>query len=150
MIYNFYIFNKSGICIYYEEWNRKLPARNLEEEQKLMYGFLWSLKSFVQKSSPNPEQEKSGFNYYKTNAYKLHFFETPTNFKFVITTDPDVGDMREVLKNIYRNIFVEYVVKNPLHKMNEVIRCELFVENFQKEIKGLPAFKSTGKTINVH
>jgi len=44
------------------------------------------------------------------------FFETPTNIKFVMTTDPDVGDMRETLKNIYKNIYVEFVVKNPLQK----------------------------------
>jgi len=113
-----------------------------------MYGFLWSLKSFVQKSSPYPDLERSGFQYYKTNAYKLHFFETPTNIKFVMTTDPDIGDMRETLKNIYKNIYVEYVVKNPLQKINESIKCELFAENFQREIKLHPAFKSPPKGLS--
>lgn len=109
--------------------------------------FYGLLKSFVQKSSGQPELEKSGFHYYKTNAYKLHYFETPTNFKFVLTTDPDVGDMREAIRNIYKNIFVEYVVKNPLYKMNDQIKCELFVENFQKEIKSLAAFRTAPKVI---
>jgi hypothetical protein len=67
-----------------------------------------------------------------------------------MTTDPDVGDMKDTLKGIYRNIFVEFVVKNPLHKMNEPIRCELFIENFQKEIKGHPAFKTVARVTSTH
>lgn len=54
MIYNIYIYNKSGTCIYYEEWNRKKPSPNLGEEQKLLFGMLFSLKSFVTKTSPKP------------------------------------------------------------------------------------------------
>jgi len=102
---------------------------------------LWQIKVFVQKSSPNPEQEKSGFHYYKTTAYKLHFFESASNIKFAITTDPEAADLREALRNIYKNVFVEYVVKNPLYKMGDSIKCELFVENLQKELKSLPAFR---------
>ena len=54
MIFNIYIFNKHGTSIYYEEWHRKKPAKNLAEEQKLMFGMLFSLKSFVTKTSPKP------------------------------------------------------------------------------------------------
>jgi hypothetical protein len=147
MIYTFYIFDRHGTCLYYEEWNRKGSTLSPQEEQKLMYGLLWSLKSFSLKSSPNPDQEKSGFHYYKTNAYKLHFFETASNIKFVITSDPDCIDLRDTLKNIYKNIFVEYVVKNPLQKLSEPIKCELFTENLQKEIKSLPAFRMASSLV---
>src|SRR5689334_19418988 len=54
MIYNFWIYNRSGICIYYEEWGRTVQPDNLEEEHKLMYGLIWSLKSFTLKASPFP------------------------------------------------------------------------------------------------
>lgn len=67
-----------------------------------------------------------------------------------MTTDPDVGDMRELLRNIYKNVFVEYVVKNPLYKPPEAIKCDLFIENFQKEIKNHPAFKTVYKPIQTH
>lgn len=33
----------------------------------------------------------------------------------VLNTSPDVGDLREVMSYIYDEIFVEYVVKNPLY-----------------------------------
>jgi len=53
MIYNFYVFNRHGDCLYYQEWHREKPAKNLEEEKKLMYGYIYSLKAFVKKSSPS-------------------------------------------------------------------------------------------------
>lgn len=34
---------------------------------------------------------KVGFHSFRTDTYKLHFFETPTGFKFVLTTDPGAG-----------------------------------------------------------
>lgn len=45
MIYTFYIFNRKGDCVYYEEWNRKRPPANLAQEQKLMFGLLYVFSS---------------------------------------------------------------------------------------------------------
>jgi len=142
MLFNLYIFNKSGNCIYYEEWNRKKPSGNLAEEQKLMFGMLFSLKSFVTKTSPKPIDDKTGFHCYKTSTYKLHFYETPTSVKFIILSDPNTPDLREDLKKLYSQIYVEYVVKNPLYKLNDVIKCEYFIQYLQKFIKALPAYTS--------
>lgn len=35
--------------------------------------------------------------------------------QIVLLTDPRMGDLSEALKYIYSNIYVEYVVKNPLY-----------------------------------
>jgi hypothetical protein len=35
--------------------------------------------------------------------------------QMVLNTSPDVGDLRDVMSYIYDEIFVEYVVKNPLY-----------------------------------
>lgn len=51
---------------------------------------------------------------YRTSQYKLHYYETPTNIKFVMLTDTKSGSMRIALQQIYVNIYVEFVVKNPL------------------------------------
>lgn len=35
--------------------------------------------------------------------------------QLILITDPRMGDLRDALKYIYSNIYVEYVVKNPLY-----------------------------------
>ena len=57
---------------------------------------------------------KHSFLSYQTSQYKLHYFETPTNIKFVMLTDTRAGSMKIVLQQIYINCYVEFVVKNPL------------------------------------
>jgi hypothetical protein len=54
MIYNLYIFNRGGACLYYEEWNRpqNTLADDPEEDRKLMFGLYFSLKELARKLSP--------------------------------------------------------------------------------------------------
>lgn len=54
MLYTFYIFTRRGACLYYHEWNRprNTLAGNPEEDRKLMYGLLFSLKQLVNNLSP--------------------------------------------------------------------------------------------------
>jgi len=51
---------------------------------------------------------------YRTGEYKLHYFETATNLKFVMLTDTRIASMRTVLYQIWANLYVEYVVKSPI------------------------------------
>lgn len=62
--------------------------------------------------------------------------------KLVLMTDPSVDDMREVLRHIYANIYVEFLVKNALYKQRSPATCELFVSALQKWIRGQPVFAS--------
>ena len=50
----------------------------------------------------------SSFICYRTGQYKLHYFETPTNIKFVMLTDTKAPSMRIALQQIYVNLYVEY------------------------------------------
>ena len=73
-----------------------------------MYGMLFSIKAFVNRISPTPP--KDGFYYYKTDTYKLNYYETATGLKFVLNTDPKVGDMRELLFQIYSEFLANVLV----------------------------------------
>ncbi|KAF7285820.1 hypothetical protein GWI33_009797 [Rhynchophorus ferrugineus] len=89
-----------------------------EEEAKLMYGMLFSLKSFVNKISPLDVKE-----------------ETPSGLKFVLNTDNHSQGVRDLLHQIYKEIYVEYVVKNPMCVLNEPIQSELFKTKLDAYIK---------------
>lgn len=45
---------------------------------------------------------------FRTGQYKLHYYETPTNIKFVMLTDTQTLNMRNVLHQIYVNLYVEF------------------------------------------
>ena len=74
--------------------------------------------------------EDDQFLCYRTGQYKLHYFETPTQLKFILLTDTRVGNMRTVLHQIWATLYVEYVVKSPLapteHPRGVGVANELF------------------------
>ncbi|XP_050534487.1 trafficking protein particle complex subunit 1 isoform X2 [Daktulosphaira vitifoliae] len=104
-----------------------------EEEAKLMYGMLFSIKSFVSKISPH--DPKQGLLCYKTNKYALHYYESLTGIKFILNTDISVKNVRDLLQQLYKDIFVEYVVKNTECEMGQPIVSELFQNKLDQFIK---------------
>lgn len=106
------------------------------QEGKLMYGMLFSIKSFVNKISPLDPRE--GFLNYKTSKYTLHCLETPSGIKFVVNSDNQAQGIRELLKKIYSDIYVKYVIRNPLCGIGEPINSELFKNKLDLFIKQAP------------
>lgn len=112
------------------------------QEAKLLYGMLFSLNSFVNKLSPFDMKE--GFLSYRTNKYRLNYLETPSNLKFILTTDISVTHpvVRDLINKIYAQIYVEYAVKNPMYQMGQPIKSELFTSKLDELVKGSALFKS--------
>ncbi|XP_075144618.1 blocked early in transport 5 [Haematobia irritans] len=138
-VFNLYIFDKFGTLMYYAEWNRtKKSGLTQEEEAKLTYGMLSSIKSFVSKLSPHDPRE--GFLYYKTSKYALHYLETPSGLKFVLNTDTNATNVKELLQQIYSKIWVEYVVRDPLWTPGTPVTSELFQIKLDEFIKQSPIF----------
>jgi len=100
---------------------------SVQDDAKLIFGVVFSLRNMVRKlSTPlvthSPMEtiisrilEADGifhrddnFISYRTNNYKLHYYETPTNLKFVMITDMKTNNLRVVLHQIYVNLYVEY------------------------------------------
>lgn len=127
-----------------------------DEEAKLVYGVVISLRNMVRKLSGRwvtlchlsvfqsirlcrDEQ----FVNYRTSAYKLHLFETITGYKFVMLSDPKTDSLRFVLRQIYVGPFLEYVVRNPLVKMDsreQGVDNEYFRASVDRLIRGLSVF----------
>lgn len=82
-----------------------------------MYGLLYSLKSMCQKLSPT---DSSGtFNCYKTNKYKLNYFETPSGLWFVVNTDVNATGMRELMQQLYQQVRNEVASTLRLHPFDD-------------------------------
>ncbi|ORY73994.1 putative trafficking protein particle complex subunit, partial [Neocallimastix californiae] len=134
----FYLFNRHCKCIYYANWQNdddgSLSTKNdmkWEEEAKLVYGVVYSLRNLCRKLSTI-----KGFLSYKTNSYKLHYYETASGLKFVVCTDHRTPNLQDMLHQVYRDIYVEYVIKNPLyHSDNDYINNELFKTKLHEFIK---------------
>ncbi|UNI14384.1 Trafficking protein particle complex subunit BET5 [Purpureocillium takamizusanense] len=107
------------------------------DDAKLVFGTVFSLRNMVRKLGGDDD----AFISYRTGQYKLHFYETPANLRFVLLTDTGSASMRNVLHQIYINLWVEYVVKNPLapveHKGGVGVRNELFELGVDQFIRGL-------------
>ena len=78
-----------------------------------------------------------GFYACSTSAYKLHYFETASGLRFVMTTDLAMADMRDVLRYIYSNFYVECLVKNPLWRPGEPITCPNFTKSLERYVATL-------------
>ncbi|KAK8956697.1 hypothetical protein KSP39_PZI001540 [Platanthera zijinensis] len=142
-----YIFNRNGVCLLYREWHRPLRTLDAQQDQKLMFGLLFSLRSFTAKMDPTsvdkgnlgvPLLPGQGCSYhsFQTNTYKLSFMESPSGIKLILVTHPKTGDLRDSLRYMY-NLYVEYVVKNPIYVPGSAIKCELFNTNLDQYVKTL-------------
>ncbi|KIY73127.1 snare-like protein [Cylindrobasidium torrendii FP15055 ss-10] len=112
-----------------------------DEEAKLVYGVILSLRNMVRKLSGKDDEQFLG---YRTNTYKLHLFETASGYKLVMLTDPNITDnLRLVLRQIYLGPFLEYVTRNPLSTMDSKefgIDNEYFRQSIHNMVSGLTGF----------
>ena len=54
---------------------------------------------------------KEGFLGYRTNKYKMNYYETASGVKFVLNTDLNVvGNPRDVLHQIYENVYKKFII----------------------------------------
>ena len=137
-------------------------ALSAEDDAKLIFGTVFSLRNMVRKlggeddryaypTSNNAHSHhrrlwlrpKYSFLSYRTSQYKHHYYETPTNTKFVMLTDTKSGSMRLALQQIYVNCYVEFVVKNPLspaeHPGGIGVNNELFEASLEQFVVCLMA-----------
>lgn len=94
-------------CIYAQSW---LPSTRPPSDvarsnhTKLIFGTVFSLRNMARKLGGDDD----AFISYRTGQYKLHYYETPSNLRFVLLTETQSPSMRSVLHQIYINLWVEY------------------------------------------
>jgi hypothetical protein len=137
----------------------KSNALSFDEEAKLVYGIVLSLRNVIKKLSGRyavflPPSVLHGldrthfardelFTSYRTSAYRLHLYETISGYKFVCLSDPSTDGLRFVLRQIYSGPFVNFVVRNPLVPMDsreQGIDNDYFRASVDRLIRGLSVF----------
>ncbi|PLW17683.1 hypothetical protein PCANC_06120 [Puccinia coronata f. sp. avenae] len=85
----------------------KYPGLPFDEEAKLVYGVVFSLRNMFQKLAG----KKEVLHGYTTSAYTLHILTTPTNQTFALFTSPMSESMRPALKTLWRTAWLDFVVR---------------------------------------
>ena len=136
-ILEFFIFNRYGICLLHLDFqneqntmtNRALESdkeKNNENRYKLMFGLLFSMKSFIKSISPNKSVDY--FKSFSTSNYKLHYAEFLNGLRFICLTTQIKGDLTSNLNEIFSAYYVNFVSKNFLINKDEPFKNELFIE----------------------
>ena len=140
----FYMFASSGECLQYVEWSRPRARKNAADDAKMMFGLLFSLNGFAAKVDPTappappgapPPRRSVGFRSFRTNTYKLHYLELPSGVQLALCTDPGAPDLRDALRHIYAQLYVEMIVKSPLHQPGKAFVSEPFVQALQRYLR---------------
>lgn len=133
-LYNFYIFNRSGDCLFYREWSR--PQNTLhgdpDEEKKLVFGMLFSLKDFTHKLSPRADSED--LRMVKTKTFCLHHYESATGLMFVLNSDTETPSQYQRLEHLYKNVYIDYIARSPLYdsRSGKQIESQIFSTKVDK------------------
>ncbi|POS76669.1 hypothetical protein DHEL01_v204934 [Diaporthe helianthi] len=122
-VYSFYIFDRhtpTTTTMTTKAAAAKTKSTRAQNDAKLIFGTVFSLRNMVRKLG-GPDD---AFISYRTGQYRMHYYETPTNLRFVLLTDT-----------------ATMMVKNPLapveHKGGAGITNELFEMGLDQFIRGL-------------
>jgi len=81
----------------------KKSGLSQEQEFKQMFGLITEMKSFVSRMSPGDLKE--GFTCFRTNSYKLNYYECASGIKFILNTDINTAcNPRDILHQLYEMV----------------------------------------------
>lgn len=149
-VHSIHVFDRRGKTLFTKTYSKDATAsqRQLQtkstgpegedqdsEQRKLVFGMLFSLRELM--GSLAPEDTEGGLHAVKTGAGTLHNYETISGIRFAIYTSNDITasggtrggrgadtaastSVREALRYVYTDIWVECVVKSPLYRAGEM------------------------------
>ncbi|GEQ68258.1 hypothetical protein JCM33374_g1925 [Metschnikowia sp. JCM 33374] len=123
---------------------------------KLLFGVVYSLKNVSAKlgavnSSNESSAEDSGaiptssntLRSFSTGQYRVHFYESVSNFKFALLSDLAVDNLQQQLWELYSRVFVGHVINNALVPVEfgaSKLATPDFVSACDTYLAGLPMF----------
>ena len=108
-------------------------------EISLVLGLVAAMKSMA--SSIGPVASKN-FSSMTTGEYKLHYFESPSNYQFIVFSSPETRELRNELRNMYVQLFIPLVLQNPLFPNKDIAlpeTCPVFVSRLRNHLAAILA-----------
>ena len=147
-ILEFLIFHRNGTCLcdldeFTENFSQGISNKvitgssNKENEHryKLIYGMLFSMKSFVKTLSPS--KEKDALRTFTTADYKLHYIEFANGLRFIFLTEPMSDNLGDDLRYIHKAFYTSLISKNIFVSQEEQIKNAVFLEKVYRHIINL-------------
>lgn len=80
----------------------------------------------------------STFNFYETNVYRLHLYQSLGGMKFIVMSDKKVDCLVPQLRQFYTDIYVKYVAMNIMMDRENCLSNTLIVEKITEYLNNLP------------
>lgn len=143
------IYDRAGTTLFFHEWQpqtSKKAVTSFAERAKLVQGLIWSLKSLSATIDPTSTTNKqmgtpmrigegcSFKSFTSDDDYTLHMMELPSGIVFALFTAVGVGDLRDVMRDLYQNLYVELVVKNPEFVVGKPFQFDAFLQGLNKRL----------------
>ena len=142
-VHSFLIFDRKGKTLFAKRY-AKLTADSvtdeaqLEEQRKLVFGMLFSLREMVACLSPSREDADAALSLQsvQTGASTIHNYETNSGMRVAVymtsSSSPAEGaSIRAALEHSYTELWVQCVVRSPLYRPTEP---NIAATNFEQQL----------------
>mmetsp|Transcript_12322 Transcript_12322/g.18589 ORF Transcript_12322/g.18589 Transcript_12322/m.18589 type:complete len:146 (-) Transcript_12322:761-1198(-) len=133
MIYGFYLYSRTGLCLFHLELVKYNGLSDQEEHKRFLFGLLRTFKNFSHFVSHEPQDNI--VRVISTTSFRLHVCMTATGLRFAILSSLETPRLDQTLSYLYQ-LYVEYVAKNPLYTIGTVIHCDRYYKEVKRHLTG--------------
>ena len=127
VIYAFWIVGRNGGLLYSKDIQP--AAAPIDFNDKLRLASSWfGMCGISAQLAPDPSNAGvvGGVHVLKADTFDLHSFQSLTGVTFMLITSPGYRGAGGLLQGDVYRLYCDYVLKNPFHEAEQVIKSELF------------------------
>jgi hypothetical protein len=129
VIYSFWIVGRNGGLLYSKDMEPSPAPIDFNDKLRLASSWFGMCGISAQLA---PEQSKmnviGGSHILRADTFDLYSFQTMTGTTFMVVTSPGHQDALKLLRGEIYRLYCDYVMKNPFHEAEQVIKSDLFDE----------------------
>ncbi|MEO2192381.1 MAG: trafficking protein particle complex subunit 4 [bacterium] len=127
VIYAFWIVGRNGGLLYSKDIQP--AAAPIDFNDKLRLASSWfGMCGISTQLAPDPSDAgvAGGVHVLKADTFDLHSFQSLTGVTFMLITSPGYRGAGGLLQGDVYRLYCDYVLKNPFHEAEQVIKSDLF------------------------